>query len=239
MSEPNPLWDVIQAYMDDPKHRYPPKPADLARETGVSDQVLSKWKARPTLPSPDQLIRVARGTGIPYADLLMAAVRGKGYVPPSTRKEVEAAIGSAARDDREWVDAWMRAELEVDFVDHSNWMYVNQLAVIISDLLDGGEGIETLFPTKDETWDAWKRAKRLRLQRAEARRAVQPPTKSFEDSPVDVEWMRRSLRKFWNEEAGMVEVSPDVPTKADVDLAADDDNPLDPVDEGIETETST
>lgn len=75
----NPLWDVIQAFMDDPRHRYRPKPADLARETGISEQVFSKWKKRPTLPEPEQLNRLSAGTGINYARLLEAALDGKGY----------------------------------------------------------------------------------------------------------------------------------------------------------------
>lgn len=77
----NPLWDVIQEYMDDSSHRYPPKPADLARETGVTDQVISKWKQKATLPTAEQLVRFSRGTGIPFLDLLVAALRGKGYLP--------------------------------------------------------------------------------------------------------------------------------------------------------------
>jgi len=78
----NPLWDRIQQYMDDPSHRYSPKPADLARETGISEQVLSKWKAKPVLPEPLLLLAFAMGTGVPYAELLTEALRGKGYVPP-------------------------------------------------------------------------------------------------------------------------------------------------------------
>lgn len=78
-STPNPLWAMIQRYMDHPKHRYPPRPADIARECGISQQLLSKWKAKPTLPSPDQLWRLSRGTGIMYPRLLEAALQGKGY----------------------------------------------------------------------------------------------------------------------------------------------------------------
>ena len=76
----NPLWAMIQQYMDNPMHRYPPKPADLARECNLSPQVLSKWKQRPTLPEPEQLIRLAVGTGIPYLRLLEAALAGKRYI---------------------------------------------------------------------------------------------------------------------------------------------------------------
>lgn len=75
----NPFWDLIQRYMDDPRHRYPPKAADIARECGLSAQLLSKWKLKPTLPEPEQLERLAAGTRISYPRLLEAALRGKGY----------------------------------------------------------------------------------------------------------------------------------------------------------------
>lgn len=75
----NPFWDLIQSYMDDPRHRYRPKAADIARECDLSPQLLSKWKKRPTLPEPEQLVRLWRGTGITYPRLLEAALAGKGY----------------------------------------------------------------------------------------------------------------------------------------------------------------
>lgn len=81
MAEMNPLWDLIQAYMDDPKHRYRVVAADLSRETGVSEQVLSKWKAKPVLPNPLHLVAFAAGTGIPYESLLTAVLEGRGYLP--------------------------------------------------------------------------------------------------------------------------------------------------------------
>lgn len=75
----NPFWDLIQRYMDDPRHRYPPKAADIARECGLSAQLLSKWKLKPTLPEPEQLKRLSTGTRISYPRLLEAALDGKGY----------------------------------------------------------------------------------------------------------------------------------------------------------------
>lgn len=78
---PNPLWSRIQQYMDDPSHRYPPKPADLSRDSGVTEQVLSKWKAKPVFPRPDHLVAFAAGTGIPYEELLKAVLEGRDYLP--------------------------------------------------------------------------------------------------------------------------------------------------------------
>lgn len=90
MPDPNPLWELIQSYMDDPKHRYPPRPADLARETNVSDQVISKWKAKPVLPTAEQLLKFAAGTGIDYLDLLEAALVGRGYLPTEGEIKLKA-----------------------------------------------------------------------------------------------------------------------------------------------------
>lgn len=85
----NPLWDLLQAYMDSPLHEYSPRPADLARKTGVSEQVLSKWKQRPVLPTPAQLGKVASGTGLPFSYLLEAALQGRGYLPSDAVMRVE------------------------------------------------------------------------------------------------------------------------------------------------------
>lgn len=105
----NPLWDLIQRYMDHPGHRYSPRAADIARETGVSDQLLSKWKKAPTLPEPEQLRRIAVGTGIPYPRLLEAALRGKGYIQAGVRLVTARAIDPdleahfKAQDDRGYI----------------------------------------------------------------------------------------------------------------------------------------
>lgn len=95
----NPFWDLIQRYMDDPRHRYRPKAADIARESDLSGQLLSKWKARPTLPEPEQLVRLSRGTGINYARLLEAALAGKGYfIAGPARVVTEDYLGRDAED---------------------------------------------------------------------------------------------------------------------------------------------
>jgi transcriptional regulator with XRE-family HTH domain len=78
----NPLWALLVAYMDHPaRGTHSMTQADLARETGLSDQVLSKWKSSPTFPNPAHLIQVANRTGINYFALLEAVMRGKGYLP--------------------------------------------------------------------------------------------------------------------------------------------------------------
>lgn len=99
----NPLWDLIQRYMDDPGHRYPPKPADLARETGVSEQLISKWKMKPTMPSVEQLARFSKGTGIGYFELLIAALIGRGYLPNVEHITIHLPGSSRAIDD--FIDA--------------------------------------------------------------------------------------------------------------------------------------
>lgn len=94
----NALWELIQRYMDDPGHRYPPKPADLARETGVSEQVISKWKTKATMPSVEQLARFSLGTGIGYFELLIAALIGKGYLPDVDDATIHLGNGARVED---------------------------------------------------------------------------------------------------------------------------------------------
>jgi hypothetical protein len=98
----NPLWDVIQEFLDDPTHRFSPRVADLSRETGVSEQVFSKWKQRPTLPEAGLLLAVSQGTGISYGRLLVAALAGKGYAPLAS--EI-----TFTDDYQEWLDNTARA----------------------------------------------------------------------------------------------------------------------------------
>lgn len=143
MSQPNPLWDLIQGYLDDSSHRYSPKVADLSRETGVSDQVFSKWKAKPVLPTTPQLIRVSQATGISYPELLIAALKGKGFLPLEV-EDVEDAIAGLAdrRTISEWMDAVLRAQTEV----YEALDMIAEREVLISDLLDGGLGASELDP---------------------------------------------------------------------------------------------
>jgi len=94
----NPFWDLIQRYMDDPRHRYAPKAADIARECDLSAQLLSKWKAKPTLPEPEQLARLSGGTGINYPRLLEAALEGKGYFIAGPARVVTAGFLDPAEE---------------------------------------------------------------------------------------------------------------------------------------------
>lgn len=69
------------------------KPADIARATGLSEQLLSKWRYKATLPRPEQLAVVRDRVGVPYMALLEAALTDRGWLPepgrirtPSTRE---------------------------------------------------------------------------------------------------------------------------------------------------------
>jgi transcriptional regulator with XRE-family HTH domain len=224
MPSKNPLWDVIQEFMDDPKHRYAPKVADIARESGVSDQVLSKWKARPTLPTPEQLIRVAKGTGIPYGTLLVAALRGKGYVPPARLQEVVEATGAEVMEHDGWMDAWMRAHLELDVTQWLNYLRARQTAIILADLVAGGDGLGPMSPSREEYAEALELARTMRLRRLDAREesgALKPPPPGEDDpmdNPVDQWWITRSGEPFWTE--GPRYSYPGALTKDDVTLAS-------------------
>lgn len=141
MTARNFLWEVIQAYMDDPAHRYSPKPADLARETGISDQVLSKWKSRPRLPTPTQLIRFAQGTGLSYEDLLIAALKGKDYLPEAPTAEFVKALPQEILEKPEWREAWFKVMLEFDRMEAAYSRLIAHRDLAIADLLHGGDGL--------------------------------------------------------------------------------------------------
>lgn len=99
------LWEAIQSHMDDPSLPYSPKPADISRKTGISAQVLSKWKSAPTLPDPEQLARLAKGTGLSYLTLLAASLKGKGYLPADA--ELSATVMRTVVNDPDGLRAFL------------------------------------------------------------------------------------------------------------------------------------
>lgn len=113
----NPLWVLLQDYMDYAGHIYSIRPADLARDSGVSEQLLSKWKSKPMLPSSEQLEKIAKATRISYFALLEAAIRGKGYLPDNYGISAERVEDPADETDQTRLrfrryraidEAWMR-----------------------------------------------------------------------------------------------------------------------------------
>lgn len=74
------LWAIAQAHLD----AYGVRAAALARRMGTSPQTLDSWKNRGVRQLPERrlLEALARETGTPYGDVLMAALRDINYLPP-------------------------------------------------------------------------------------------------------------------------------------------------------------
>lgn len=79
------LYDIAQRHMD----AYGVRAAALARRMDMSPQALSSWKTRGVreLPTKASLEALARETRTPYGDVLTAALRDVGYLPPKEREQ--------------------------------------------------------------------------------------------------------------------------------------------------------
>lgn len=68
--------------------------ADMSRATdgAISPALLSKWKHKPTMPSPEHLALLRDRLHISWADLLDAMLADKGYLPepPSLTESLKA-----------------------------------------------------------------------------------------------------------------------------------------------------
>lgn len=97
------LWRCIEDYANRQAGPFQArvKPADIARATGLSEQLLSKWRYTPTLPKPGQLAAVRDGVGVPYNAMLEAALSDRGWLPEPARGAAltreEAELEKAAR----------------------------------------------------------------------------------------------------------------------------------------------
>lgn len=77
------LWRLLHDHANQDRGRlqHEVKAADIARATGLSEALISKWKNKPTLPAPAHLTAIHRKLGVPYRALLDAALTDKGYLP--------------------------------------------------------------------------------------------------------------------------------------------------------------
>ena len=72
------LWAMVQEHLD----RTSVSERAFARQAGLKHQTLNAWKNREAhqLPQRETLEQVARALGVPYLDVLRAALRDAGYV---------------------------------------------------------------------------------------------------------------------------------------------------------------
>lgn len=71
------LWDLIQRHIDEVP--YPPSEREIARRLEVSPTTVANWRNLKSLPSRDNLERIAALVGVRYSVVLDAALRDTGY----------------------------------------------------------------------------------------------------------------------------------------------------------------
>lgn len=94
------FWALIQHHID--SQRYRPSERQIAKALGVSPQATSKWKALVGLPAKDTLVAVSRLTGVPYRDVLEAALVDIGY---ATVEESERDVNASPMTQAAWDEA--------------------------------------------------------------------------------------------------------------------------------------
>lgn len=90
------LWSLIRRYMD--QQRYRPSERQIAAELGVTPTSITKWKRGQVLPARENLVAIARLTGVPYLDVLNAALIDREYLPRESDRG-DASPMTEARDD--------------------------------------------------------------------------------------------------------------------------------------------
>jgi transcriptional regulator with XRE-family HTH domain len=71
------LWDIVQAHIDSSPYR--PSERRVAARIGISPTALSNWRSPKRLPDVENLRALARLTGVPYSEVLEAALTDTGY----------------------------------------------------------------------------------------------------------------------------------------------------------------
>lgn len=87
------VWALLEQWSDGQKIR--PTQAQLARLLGVTRGTVTNWK-QGTVPKPEQVDAIVRGTGLSKQTVLTAVLRDQGYL----RVEEWGASGDAAATSR-------------------------------------------------------------------------------------------------------------------------------------------
>lgn len=102
------LWRCIEQHV----HRTAPGiqrkvlPADIARATGLSAQLVSNLQNKQELPRPKTLAAVRDGLGIPYRTLLDAALVDRKWLPePPPTMALEEKLDARVVEAREAAEA--------------------------------------------------------------------------------------------------------------------------------------
>lgn len=93
------LWDIVQTHID--SSPYPPSERQVAKALGISPGGLSKWKSPKSLPDLDNLVSLvslSRVAGVPYSEVLAAALEDVGYVAQGAAIAARPGQPAAAPD---------------------------------------------------------------------------------------------------------------------------------------------
>lgn len=82
------LWDIVQAHID--SSPYPPSYRQVARRLGITPTTLTNWRDPEALPRQANLRALATLTGVPYDDVLRAALTDTGYFDRNRATHEEA-----------------------------------------------------------------------------------------------------------------------------------------------------
>ncbi len=87
-TEPRALWSLVSAHLD----RTSVTERSFARQAGLKHQTLNAWKHRELrqLPHRESLTQLASALGLPYLEVLTAALQDTGYV--------DAPVSTMSRD---------------------------------------------------------------------------------------------------------------------------------------------
>lgn len=83
------LWEIVREHIDGSP--YPPSERQVAKRLGISPTALANWRSPRSLPGAENLRSLARLTGVPYAQVLRAALEDAGYLEPAQHVELLAS----------------------------------------------------------------------------------------------------------------------------------------------------
>lgn len=85
------LYDLIQEHID--SQQYPPSPRQVAKQLGVTQTTLSKWREPKRLIEKEHLEAIARLTRNPYSRVLNALLEDIDYLDSDASSGTNRKVG--------------------------------------------------------------------------------------------------------------------------------------------------
>lgn len=82
------LWEIVRGHID--SSMYPPSERQVAKRLGISPTALANWRNPKSLPGAENLRSLARIAGVPYVQVLQAALEDAGYLEPAPAESPRA-----------------------------------------------------------------------------------------------------------------------------------------------------